>query len=163
MGAVELQDVIAKRKSVRKFQQKDVPDDLLNKLMLTAAQGPSAGGIRGFKGIITREKLVYDAPVYVVICIDESLYEQRYGERGKNLYAIQDSAIFGAYMTLLLVDEGLSCVWVGAFREGRIKRTIGTELRPLAILAIGYEKEPESAYETCQRCGKLHFIHERCN
>ena len=136
---MELKDAIKLRKSVRRFQMMDIPDSVLIEIMDWARMGPSAGAIRGYKAIITREKLFYDSPVSIVICIDEVAYEKRYGERGKNLYAIQDAAIFGAYLGLLLVERGLCSVWVGAFRENKVKRIIGTKLRPVAVMAIGYK------------------------
>ncbi len=133
-------EAIMKRKSVRVFQNQEVPDDLLKSLVALAKKGPSAGGIRGYEAIITKERLSYNAPACVVVCIDPEAYASRYGERGRDLYSIQDAAIFGAYLQLLLVDRGLSSVWVGAFNEDRVKRAIGTELRPVAIIAVGYEK-----------------------
>jgi len=134
---MELKEVISKRKSIRSFQDKEVPD--LTEIIELAKKGPSAGAIRGYQAIVTTEKLVYNAPVSVVICIDEAAYEKRYGERGRNLYAIQDATIFGAYLGLLLVERGLCSVWVGAFRENKVKRLLGTEFRPIAIIAVGYE------------------------
>ena len=134
-----LDEIIKKRRSVRKFQDKPVSLELLEELVALARRGPSAGALRGYRAIITKEKLAYDAPACVVVCVDEEKYVPRYGERGRSLYAIQDSAIFAAYLQLLLVDRGLSSVWVGAFREGRLKRHLATDLRPVAIIAIGYE------------------------
>lgn len=137
--SMEIVDVIKKRKSVRTFQDKEIPD--LGEIIALAKKGPSAGGIRGYTPILTREPIIsYRAPAYIVICIDSEAYAKRYGDRGRNLYAIQDATIFGAYLQLLLVDVGLSSVWVGAFREGRVARAIGTDLRPIAVIAIGYEQ-----------------------
>ena len=138
---MELANAIYKRRSVRKFHESEVSEGLLQELIQLARRGPSAGAIRGYQAIITKEKLAYDAPISVVICIDEAAYEKRYGERGRSLYAIQDAAIFGAYLGLLLVDRGLCSVWVGAFKESKVRRIIGTELRPVAIIAIGYERQ----------------------
>ena len=139
INSMELKEVISKRKSIRSFQDKEVPD--LTEIIELAKKGPSAGAIRGYQAIVTTEKLVYNAPVSVVICIDEAAYEKRYGERGRNLYAIQDATIFGAYLGLLLVEWGLCSVWVGAFREDRIKRILGTELKPVAVIAVGYGQD----------------------
>ena len=136
-----LDEVIHQRRSVRRFKQIDVADQVLEEIIMLSRKCPSAGAIRGFKAFITREKLVYDAPVYIVICCDPSLYETRYGDRGKNLYAIQDATIFGTYIMLLLVDRGLASVWVGAFREGKVQHLLGTTMRPIAILAVGYKEE----------------------
>lgn len=134
-----LDEVIAKRRSVRKFRAEEVPEELLKELIGLARKGPSAGAIRGYEVIITKEKLTYDAPVHVVVCTDPDRYAGRYGDRGRDLYSIQDAAIFAAYLGLLLVDRGLSSVWVGAFRERRVQRIIGTRMRPVTVLAIGYE------------------------
>ncbi|OGZ31531.1 MAG: hypothetical protein A3H02_02370 [Candidatus Niyogibacteria bacterium RIFCSPLOWO2_12_FULL_41_13] len=138
---MELTDVIKKRKSVRSFQKIDVPNEILEEIIALARTSPSAGAIRGYKAIITKEKIVrIDAPVYLVICANPEAYVSRYGERGKNLYSIQDATIFGAYVQLLLVDGGLASVWIGAFREDKIKNTLNIEkhLKPIAIIALGH-------------------------
>ncbi len=137
-----LQDVIEKRKSVRSFQKTDILNETLEELIILARKSPSAGAIRGYKTIITREKITrIDAPVYLVICIDPETYAKRYGERGRNLYAIQDATIFGAYFQLLLVDKGLASVWIGTFKEDSVKKILNIEenLRPIIIIALGYE------------------------
>ena len=135
---MNLQDVILKRKSIRSFRKNNVPN--LDNIIALAKLCPSAGGVRGYKYIITKEKIIsrIDAPVYIIICSDREAYVKRYGDRGKNLYSIQDATIFGAYFQLLLVDIGLSSVWIGAFDESKIKKAIGTELKPIAIIALGY-------------------------
>jgi nitroreductase len=137
---MDIKDVVLKRRSVRVFQKTKVPD--LGELIALARKSPSAGAIRGYETIITEEKIInIDAPVYVVICANPEAYAGRYGDRGRSLYAIQDATIFGAYFQLLLVDKGLASVWIGAFNEGRVKKTLGLKenLRPIAIIALGYE------------------------
>ena len=137
---MELKDVIEKRKSIRTFQKTDISNEILEELIALARKSPSAGAIRGYQAIITREKITrIDAPVYLVICIDTDVYEKRYGQRGKKLYAIQDSAIFGAYFQLLLVNKGLDSVWIGAFNERKIQQLLNITLRPITILALGYK------------------------
>lgn len=134
---MELKEVIKKRKSIRTFQDREVPD--LTELIALAKTGPSAGAIRGFDVVVTKEKVAHiDAPLYLVICTKPEAYAKRYGDRGRNLYSIQDATICGAYLQLLLVEMGLSSVWIGAFRERRVARILGTNLRPIAIIAVGY-------------------------
>jgi len=136
---MELKDVIEKRRSIRVFQKTDVSNELLEELIVLARKSPSAGAIRGYEAIITREKIIHiDAPVYLVICANLEAYAKRYGDRGRDLYSVQDATIFGAYFQLLLVDRGLVSVWVGAFNEDKIKSALGIKLRPIAIIAIGY-------------------------
>lgn len=135
---MELVEAIRKRRSVRKFLDRPVPD--LSKIVETARKGPSAGAIRGYDVLLTGAKIApYEAPVYAVICSNPDAYEKRYGDRGRNLYAVQDATIVGAYLQLLLVDAGLASCWIGAFREYRIQAMMGTDLRPVVVIAIGYE------------------------
>lgn len=134
---MELTDVIKKRKSIRVFQKKEVPD--LTELMALAKTRPSAGGINGFEVMATKEKVIYlDAPLYLVICTNPEAYAKRYGDRGRNLYSIQDATICGAYLQLLLIEMGLASVWIGAFKERRVAKALGTDLRPIAVIAVGY-------------------------
>lgn len=135
---MELEAVIKKRKSVRNFKKDDVSDEILKEIIDLARKSPSAGAIRGYEIIITREKINrIEAPVYLVICANPEAYA-KYGDRGVNLYSIQDATIFGAYIQLILVDRGLASLWIGAFKEEKIKRILNTNLRPIAIIALGY-------------------------
>lgn len=134
-----LNEVINKRKSVRSFKSDDVSDEVLNESIELARKCPSAGATRGYQAIITRERIIYmDAPVYIVICVDSRKYVQRYGSRGENLYAIQDSAVFCSYVQLILVDKGLDSCWVGSFNENNMKRVLNITSKPVAVLAVGY-------------------------
>jgi len=138
---MQLKEVIEKRRSVRKYKPDLVPMELVSELIQLATQAPSAGGLRPYMVMVTEEQLTsYKAPIHLVICAMPEVSAKRYGHRGRNLYAIQDATIMGAYIQLLAVDAGLSTVWVGAFREGRIRKQLQLEdgLRPIAIMPLGY-------------------------
>ena len=138
---MNLEEVIKKRKSIRSFKRIDVPDEILEQIISLARLAPSAGAIRGYEVIITRERIMsIDAPVYLIICANPDVYAERYGDRGKDLYSIQDATIFGAYIQLLLVDRGLASVWIGGFRTNKIQRLLNITSRPVAILALGYKE-----------------------
>jgi nitroreductase len=139
---MNIKETIKKRRSVRAFQMwKEVPG--LTEAITLARRAPTAGGIRGYRAYITKEPIgPYGAPVYIVICADQSAYEKRYGDRGMNLYAIQDATIYAAYLQLILTDMGLATCWIGAFNEERIKGAIGiAELKPVVILAVGFAQD----------------------
>jgi nitroreductase len=141
-GEVDLREVIEKRKSVRVFGDREVSDELIAEILQLARRAPSAGGLRAYRAIVTEEKLTnVSSPVSIVMCALPEVSAKRYGDRG-NLYSVQDATIFGAYVQLIAVDLGLSSVWIGAFREGRVKRALGLEEeRPVAIIHLGYRKE----------------------
>ena len=139
---MELEQVITKRHSVRKYQDKDVPDELINKIIELAGRAPSAGNLKSYKIFLTRQKIIdkIDAPMYLIICADPDKSGSRYGDRGKNLYSIQDATILASYIQLLLVDNGLDSVWIGAFNEDKIrkKRGIDSQFKPVVVIAFGY-------------------------
>lgn len=142
---MELVEVIKNRHSVRKYQDKEVPEEMINQIIELARTAPSAGNLKSYELIITKEKVTHqlDAPVYLVICADLQKAVRKYGDRGRNLYSIQDATLFGSYIQLLAVNLGLSTVWIGAFLEGRLIRQLNIRegLRPVAIIAIGYESK----------------------
>lgn len=144
MGAMGLrfEDVLKKRRSIRKFRDTDVPDDKIRDILELANLAPSAGNRQAFKVAIVRDQKLtnVESPVTLVICADPEESAAKYGERGRTLYALQDATIFAAYLQLVIVEKGLASVWIGAFREGKIKRQLGLgeELRPIAIIPLGY-------------------------
>lgn len=143
-GAVELKEAIARRHSVRRYREEPVPQELVTEILQLASRAPSAGGLRAYMSIATEEQLTnVKSPLSLVICALPEVSGKRYGERGRSLYAIQDATIYGAYIQLIALDYGLSSVWVGAFREGRVKRILGLgeNIRPVAIIHLGYKEE----------------------
>jgi nitroreductase len=142
VAAMNLKEAIERRKSVRKYTDEPVPEELVEEILSYAVKAPSAGALRPYKVIVTEKQLTrYKAPLNIVVCALPEKSAAKYGKRGRDLYAIQDATLVGAYIQLLAVDAGLSTVWVGAFNEGRIKRMLGLEegCRPIAILPIGYK------------------------
>lgn len=149
--------VLKKRHCVREFDSwRQVPDELVKDLVEAGHSGPSAGGIHPEEFIVVREKeikeklaeaalgqmFVAEAPVVIVVIADIEKTASRYGERGRNLYAVQDAAAATENIFLAATDLGLSMCWVGAFDEKQVQKILKLqpEQRPLAILPIGYQK-----------------------
>lgn len=140
---MELREVIERRRSVRQYKPDPVPPELVEQIIQLARKAPSAGALRAYEIVVTDHQLTsYEAPVNLVVCAVPEISGQRYGERGRSLYAIQDATIAGAYIQLIAVDLGLSTVWVGAFRENRVREALGLEdrLKPIAIIPLGYRR-----------------------
>ncbi len=138
---MEFKQVVEKRYSMRQFQPTQVPENIVREIIDLAKLAPSAGNLQSYKVVITKEKVTnIEAPLNLVICADPKRSAAKYGERGRSLYAIQDATIFGAYLQLAIVDAGLASVWIGAFREKRIKDLlkIPENLKPIAVIPLGY-------------------------
>lgn len=108
---------------------------------LAAAAGSKALAAvlkRTIKTMLGRNALS-SAPLVIVACLDRSI-AARYGERGENLYAIQDVALSLMNMMLVAHGRGLGSVWIGSFDEERVAAIMGLpeHLRPVALVPVGH-------------------------
>ena len=156
---MEFFELLKKRQSIRGFKKKPVEEEKLRKILETANSSPSAGNLQAYEIIVIKseekkeelveaafgQKFVAEAPLVLVVCANENRSSRRYGERGKELYCINDASIAATYIQLAVADLGLGSVWVGAFSEHEVGKIINAPdyLRPIAILPIGYpDKKP---------------------
>jgi len=157
---VELFEAIKGRRSIRRFQEKDVPYELVMKLIDAARWAPSAGNVQPWEFVVVRDPglkkalaraalnqmFIAQAPVVIVVCADEIRSGSVYGPRGATLYCIQDTAAATQNMLLAAHALGLGACWVGAFNEEEVRRVLGIPpgVRPVAIVPIGYPAESPS-------------------
>ena len=89
---------------------------------------------------------IADAPVVIVVCANEPRSARYYGERGRRLYCIQDTAAATQNMLLAAHALGYGTCWVGAFLENEVKKVleIPDHVRPVAIIPIGVPGEKPS-------------------
>jgi len=88
------------------------------------------------------QKFIAEAPVAIVISSDLDKITSVYGQRGRELYSIQDTAAAAQNMLLAITDLGLASCWVGAFDEEQVSGVLNlpSNIRPLVILPVGYKK-----------------------
>ncbi len=157
---MEVADAIELRRSVRSYQEKDVPDGMIRSILHAGQMAPSAGNMQGRDFIIvkdqdTRESIsraalgqrfIAEAPVCIVVCANFARSSSRYGKRAE-LYAVQDSAASAMNMMLMAEDLGLGTCWVGAFNEQAVAQLLDIPqgVRPVAIIPIGYPGESPMA------------------
>lgn len=153
---MKFEDVLRGRRSVRRYEKKPVPRELIIDLIAAAEAAPSAGNLRARKYfVVTRPEMrkalavasygqrpVETAPVLLVIAADVERSSSRYGDRG-SLFALQDAA--AATMCLLLAAHnlGLGSCWIGAFDDFLVKEALSLEehLLPQAIVSLGWPAE----------------------
>jgi nitroreductase len=154
------------RKCVRHYLSKDVHDSMIIRILDAGRQAPSAGNYQPWEYIIVRnpqvrehivescftgtrenfptddhgEDWMLEAPVLVVVTINQRLARGVFGERGEKLYGIQSVAASIENILLAANAYGLGSCWVGAFAEERVAALIGCPryMRPCAILTIGW-------------------------
>ncbi|NCO96529.1 MAG: nitroreductase [Candidatus Aenigmarchaeota archaeon CG_4_10_14_0_8_um_filter_37_24] len=151
---METFDCIESRKSVRKYDKKDVPNEMIAEIITAGTYAPSAGNTQEWEFIIVKDsekkkKLseasldqnqVREAPAIIAVLANLEKIEMKYKERGKEVYSLQDTAACIQNMLLATHDLGLGACWVGAFDEEDVSSILGLpgKTRPVAMLTIGF-------------------------
>ena len=153
---MDVVECIEGRTSIRVFLPDPVDDETINESLRLANLAPSAGNLQARDFFVVRDlktkkalmeaalmqDFVKTAPVDIVCCANLQRI-QHYGERGRNLYCLQDVAAAVENMILYLHSKGIGSVWVGAFDEAKARSALNLppHLRPIAIVSIGYPAE----------------------
>ena len=152
-------EAAATRRSVRHFDpEHPVTDRELRQLLATATRAPSAGNLQPWFFHVVRDQSARDdlagaafgqaalsqAPVVIVVCAEPERSATRYGERGRQLYCLQDTANAITHIQLGAVALGLGTCWIGAFDEGAVSDALSLPpgLRPVALIPIGRPLRP---------------------
>lgn len=154
---MDLFETIQARQSVRAYHPQEVEAEKLDAILSAANQAPSAGNLQAYEIYLTRDPSVKQAlakaawnqdflalaPVVLIFCTHSARSAQKYGDRGRQLYTLQDATIAVTYAQLAATALGLATCWVGAFDDQRVARAIYLPpgQHPVAILPIGYAAE----------------------
>ncbi|MBU1148742.1 nitroreductase family protein [Patescibacteria group bacterium] len=153
-------ELIKKRHSIRCFAKKEITSEHLKKILNAANLAPSAGNLQSYQIFTVKKQAAKDqlalaafgqnfiasAPIVLVMVADSQQSAAQYGQRGKELYAIQDATIAGAYAQLMIRELGLGSCWVGAFDSEAVREiiSVSAEMIPVAIIPVGYPAVPGS-------------------
>ena len=155
---MDLFEAIEARRSIRRFDPAvDIPPETVERLLNAAILAENAGNRQPWHFYVVRDPgqreglmaaahgqgFIGQAPVAIVVCADADKSGGRYGQRGRELYCLQDTAAAVDHILLAAVALGLGSCWVGAFDEGEAARVLGLpdNHRPVAILPIGKPAE----------------------
>ncbi|WP_291573273.1 nitroreductase family protein [Clostridium sp. UBA4548] len=156
-------DSILKRRSIRKYKDLKVSDEIVEDLLKAAMAAPSAGNEQPWEFVVLRDKeimknitevhpyskMLLNSDVAIVVCGDEKK------EVFKG-YWVQDCSAATENILLAAQDMGLGAVWLGVYpivdRVKKIQEILGlpTSVVPLSIVPIGYpdeEKTPEDRFD----------------
>jgi len=161
---MELYEAIRTRRSVRSYQDGDVSDDVIERLLRAAMLAPSAGNQQPWCFIVVRDhdklskipsfhpycKMVTQVPVAIVVCGDPA------GKKWPDLWPQDCSA---AVQNLLLAAraEGLGSVWTGVYpfeeRMAGLRRLfdIPADVYPFAVVPVGYPKDSVESFKEKDR------------
>ena len=151
---MDLFEAIKTRRSAKKYLDKKVPDDLIGAVIEAGGMAPSSGDKQNWKFIVvknpsTQEKIskhcneqywMNGAPVHIVVCSDDAYIQKFYGDRGKNMYSIQNCAAAVQNMLLMAHGLGLGACWVSEFNDVELANDLGlgSGARVQAVVTLGY-------------------------
>ena len=144
---------IKKRQNVRSYQDKEIPEEILQQILEAGRLAPSACNNQPWKFIVVRDKnlkkrlvstcknqkFVGEASVVIVGCAISPSYKM---DNGEYSYTI-DLAIALEHMSLQATSLGLGTSWIGAFYQNQVKENLGipVEVQVVALMSVGYPKE----------------------
>lgn len=150
---MDVAKAIRDRRSVRSYENKDIPQEVLLKVLEAARLAPSANNRQPWKFVVVREaakrkalakaakeqQFVAEAPVVIAAV---ALEPERTMTCGVPTYAV-DLAIAVDHMTLAAVQQGLGSCWIGAFYQEDVKKLleIPDECKVAALLTLGYPRD----------------------
>ena len=155
---MEFKELIAKRRSVRKFTDREVPREVVDRILAEALSAPSARNTR------TTRFLVVDDPALVARMAEMRDYGSAFlkgaplavlvlGDTSASDLWRENAAISATVLQLACVDEGLASCWVHINGRPRRKDEPGGETaagylrsflpvpdgcEPLCAIALGY-------------------------
>jgi nitroreductase len=156
-------DILTKRRSIRKYQQKPVEKEKIDLLVEAALRAPSSRGVApwafvvvtdpGIIGQLARAKphgaaFLKNAPLAIVVCADTE----------KSDVWVEDASIATICLHLAATDLGLGSCWIQMrLRNYNNQQTasdyiaevlgLGKGLAVEAILAIGYPDEEKKPHD----------------
>jgi SagB-type dehydrogenase family enzyme len=150
-------ELIKSRRSIRQFSDKEVEFYKIADIIEAGMYAPNAGNLQNWKFIVVKDQemrnkiaeasvqqyWMAEAPVMIVICAENKRADKYYGDRGVNLYNIENCSAAAQNMLLAATSMGLSSCWIGAFNEEVVKRelSIPEDARPLVIIPVGYSSQ----------------------
>lgn len=153
MKSDECINLLITRQSIRKFTDADVMEEDIQKIIEIGLKAPSAGNRQPWRIVVVKEvgtiqkladashgqNVVSSCKVLLAIFAVADESGERYGDRGVNLYSIQDTAALTTYLLLGVHFKGYGACWVGAFDEGSVSEILNVPsgFRPVALIPIG--------------------------
>ena len=150
---MDVYEAIEKRSSIRAYQDKPVPEELLLKVLEAARLAPSGKNSQAWKFVVVRDDErrqalgrasggqphVHMAPVIVAAVATEPEFVMACGIHA---YPV-DLAIAIDHKTLAAVDLGLGTCWIGAFLQEKVKSILEVpeKYKVVSLLTLGYPGE----------------------
>jgi len=166
---METSKAILNRRSIRKYINKPVPNEIIDELLEAAMYAPSARNYRPWQFIVIDEssvleelselhpyaKMMKEATLAILVCGDLSI-EKEAGYLAVNCGAATQNILLSAYA------HGLGSVWLGVYpRQDRMTDIqkffkLPDHVVPISLIAIGWPAEEKPRPKRFEK-EKVHF------
>lgn len=174
---MDLYQGLLTRRSVRKYTGEKIPHDVLEEIIKAAQYAPSAHNKQPWEFLVIEDKetlaglrnvqrwtsFAKDAACAVIVCgnLDQAFSRDKDGEKWD--YADIDCALATENLMLAAHAKGIGTCFCGASPmplvvDGLRKHLqIPANIRPLAIIVMGYPDEHPAQPENRFQAGKIHW------
>lgn len=147
---MEFEKVIRDRMAIRKFSNKKISDEIINKILEAGRVAPTAKNLHpikiyvvssdeGLRKIDNASRCRYNAPVSLLVCgnVEEAF------SRGEHSTYVIDSCIVATHMLLEATNVGVNSIWIDLFDENVLREefNIPDKLVPVALIMLGYRSD----------------------
>ena len=144
---MEFENVIRERTAVRKFSNKGVEKEKIDKILEAGRLAPTALNKQPFKILVVQNELDkidkasrcrYNAPVVLVVCASK---DDAYQKGEYSTYEM-DASIVATHMMLEATNLGVDNIWIELFDGEILKEEFNlNNLEPICLLPIGYKAD----------------------
>ncbi|MCU0522249.1 MAG: nitroreductase family protein [Anaerolineae bacterium] len=160
---MEFDRVIARRRSIRSYEDRDVDDDAIGLLLAYGHAAPSAGNLHPWEFIVVRDpaqrrrivdttfrgndfdgtahqEWLMEAPVLIVVVANRAKSAARYGEKAIKSLVYLDCSACIENILLGAANLSLASCYISGFREPELRAVLGLPdtHEAIAFLPIGY-------------------------
>ncbi|MBU0713246.1 nitroreductase family protein [bacterium] len=170
---MDFTDLINQRQSTRKYSEKQVKRDLIDKCIEAARLAPSARNSqpwsfivlddpkqiasvseKAFSGIYKSTQFAGKAPVLIVVVTEKADYVTRMGNLIRNIkYSLIDIGIACEHLVLQAEELGLGTCWLGWFSARGVRRALKLprSAKIDILISMGYPLDPQYRKERKRR------------
>jgi len=146
---MNLFELIKTRRSIRRFTEEPVSDELINKIIEAGTWAPSGKNNQPWKFAIIKDKdlkaQVSELTHYAKCVLSAHALIAVFLDNSASYHTIKDAQAIGSClqnMLLTIHDEGLGAVWLGEILKNgdKVRELINgsADLELMAVIALGY-------------------------
>lgn len=172
------------RRTIRKYSDREVSNELLNEILATAMRAPTCGNMQLYSVVVTRSEegkkalapahfnqpMVTQAPVVLTVCADFNRFTRwcslRNADAGYDNFislvsAVADASIYTQQIVAIAEEQGLGTCYLGtvAYNAPQVAEVLDlpTLVVPVACITLGW---PEGEGEETERLPLEAILHE---